>query len=62
LISFNSTSLFLDLFVYLVHGLEAPLLGVFVIILMYYTSLIDSRWTRLRVGLARGLRGSIQIV
>jgi hypothetical protein len=52
----------LDLFVYLVHGLEAPLLGVFVIILMYYTSLVDSRWTRLRVGLARGLRGSLQIV
>jgi hypothetical protein len=35
LMSFNFVSLFLDLFVHLVQGLEASLLDVFVIILMY---------------------------
>jgi hypothetical protein len=52
--SFNFVSLFLDLFVHLVQGLEASLLDIFVIILMYYVGLISSRWTRLRVGLTHG--------
>jgi hypothetical protein len=53
-VSFDSASLFLDLLMHLVQGVEAPLLGVFVINLMYHASLVDSGRARLRVGLGSG--------